>query len=83
MRHSASALFLVPFALQAVACAPDDAEIKGSWHVWLAANSSNTVDNEDIDQRRVGLGGIGGLHARPYRSERIGAEGWKQTPSSD
>ena len=48
MRHSASALFLIPLTLQAVACAPDDAEIKGSWHVWLAANSSNTVENEEI-----------------------------------
>jgi len=48
MRHSASALFLVPVTLLASACAPDDAEIKGSWHVWLAANSSNTVENEDI-----------------------------------
>jgi len=48
MRNSASTLFLVPFVLQSVACAPDDAEIKGSWHVWLSANSSNTIDNEDI-----------------------------------
>jgi hypothetical protein len=48
MRHSASVLFIIPLTLQAVACAPDDAEIKGSWHVWLAANSSNTIENEDI-----------------------------------
>lgn len=50
MRRSASILFLSPLLAQAVACAPDDAEIKGSWHVWLAANSSNTVDNDDIEE---------------------------------
>jgi len=50
MRHSASILFLAPIIAQAVACAPYDAEIKGSWHVWLAANSSNTVETDAIEE---------------------------------
>ncbi len=54
MRNSASnisktALLLAPMVLS-VACAPNDAEIKGSWHVWLAANSSTTVDAENIEE---------------------------------
>lgn len=47
MRLSASLLFLGP-AL-AVGCAPYDAEITGSYHVWLAANSSNVVDQQDLE----------------------------------
>lgn len=47
MRFSASLLFLAP-AL-AVGCAPYDAEIEGSWHVWLAANSSNVVENNELE----------------------------------
>lgn len=46
MRHSASLLVLLPLA---VGCAPYDAEVKGSWHLYLAANSSNTVDNDEIE----------------------------------
>jgi hypothetical protein len=46
MRRSASLLFLG--SALAVGCAPYDAELKGSWHVWLAANSSNIVKNDDL-----------------------------------
>ncbi|HCH63607.1 MAG TPA: hypothetical protein DFR83_12445 [Deltaproteobacteria bacterium] len=48
MRQSASLLLLTSL-LATTGCAPFDAEIKGSWHIWLAANSSNTVDNEDFE----------------------------------
>jgi hypothetical protein len=47
MRHSAYLLILSP--VLAAGCAPNDAEMKGSWHVWLAANSSNVVDNDDLE----------------------------------
>jgi hypothetical protein len=49
MRKSA-ALLLLPLLAQTVGCAPFDAEIKGSWHLWLAANSSNTVENDELKE---------------------------------
>ena len=30
-------------------CAPHDATVAGDWFAWLAANSSATVQNEDLD----------------------------------
>ncbi len=47
MRRIASYLVLAP-ALAAVGCAPNNAVVEGSWHLWLAANSSNTVENEEV-----------------------------------
>lgn len=49
MRQSASLMLLSSLAALTSGCAPFDAEIKGSWHIWLAANSSNTVDNDDFE----------------------------------
>lgn len=36
-------------ALLLTGCAPQDAEVTGNWHVWLAANNSATVDEGEID----------------------------------
>lgn len=36
-------------ALLLTGCAPQDAEITGNWHVWLAANNSATVDEGELD----------------------------------
>lgn len=36
-------------ALLLTGCAPNDAEVTGTWHVWLAANNSGTVDEANID----------------------------------
>lgn len=36
-------------ALLLTGCAPNDAEVTGSWHVWLAANNSATVDEGKLD----------------------------------
>ncbi len=36
-------------ALLLTACAPQDAEVSGSWHVWLAANNSATADEGELD----------------------------------
>jgi len=36
-------------ALLLTGCAPQDAEVTGSWHVWLAANNSATVDEGKLD----------------------------------
>ncbi len=32
-----------------IGCAPNDAKVSGDWFVWLAANSSATVDEGDLD----------------------------------
>lgn len=36
-------------ALLLLGCNPQDAEVEGTWTVWLAANSSTTVDRDNID----------------------------------
>lgn len=36
-------------ALLLTGCAPQDAEVTGTWHVWLAANNSATVDEGKLD----------------------------------
>ena len=38
-----------PILLLAAACAPQDAQITGTYHTWLAANSSATVDEGDLN----------------------------------
>lgn len=40
---------LPALALLLTGCAPNDAEVTGTWHVWLAANNSGTVDEGEID----------------------------------
>ncbi len=45
MRHATSFLPL----LLALGCAPEHAEITGTYWAWLAAGSSATVDEEDLD----------------------------------